>query len=383
MLLPCLNEAETVGVCVQRAQRLLADNNIDGEVLIADNGSIDGSRKIARDLRARVVKCPIRGYGAALQHGLQHARGKYVLIGDSDDSYHFDEALPLIKELRQGKDICIGTRMKGQIMQGAMPRLNRYIGNPILTAIGKMFFKIKVSDFHCGMRAFRREKILALHLVTTGMEWASEMIIKSGLANLKISEVPITLYKDGRNRGSHLKRWQDGWRHLRFMLLHAPTWLFIFPGLFMFFLGFLGEIVLARGPLAIKGVTLDVHSLLVMAFLEILGMQVIFTGIFATLFSHIVGILPYNKRFHRLVTLFTLENLLIGSCVIGLIGLGGFIFTIWKWYKVDFLALDYRETMRYLIPSLTLITLGLQGMFNGFMLSLLFLKTKTFESQPL
>ena len=383
VLMPCLNEAETLGVCIQRAQRLLADNNIDGEVLISDNGSIDGSKKIARDLGARVVKCPVRGYGAALQYGLENAKGKYVLMGDSDDSYHFDEAMPLIKELRQGKDICIGTRMKGRIMPGAMPLLNRYIGNPILTAIGKIFFKMKVSDFHCGMRAFRTAKVLDLNLVTTGMEWASEMIVKSGLYNLKISEVPITLYKDGRSRAPHLKRWQDGWRHLRFMLLHAPTWLFILPGMLMFFFGFLGELLLVRGPLMIRGVTLDVHSLLVMSFFEILGMQVIFTGVFATLYSHIVGILPYNERFHRMIKSITLEDLLIASCVLGLIGLGGFIFTLWQWYKVDFLALNYQKTMRYLIPSLTLITLAIQGVFNGFMLSLLFVKTKTLESLPL
>jgi len=383
VLMPCLNEAETVGVCIQRAQRLLADNNIEGEVLISDNGSIDGSKKIARDLGARVVKCPVRGYGAALQHGLEQAKGKYVLMGDSDDSYHFDEAMTLIQELRQGNDICIGTRLKGRIMPGAMPFLNRFIGNPILSAIGKIFFKIKVSDFHCGMRAFRTDKVRDLKLVTTGMEWASEMIIKSQLYNLKISEVPITLHKAGRSRDPHLKRWQDGWRHLRFMLLHAPTWLFIFPGMLMFFFGFLGEIMLARGPLLINGVTLDVHSLLVMAFFEILGMQVIFTGVFATLYSHIVGILPYNERFHRMIKFFTLEELLTASCVLGLIGLGGFVFTLWQWYKVDFLALDYQKTMRYLIPSLTLITLAIQGVFNGFMLSLLFVKTKTVESLPL
>jgi glycosyltransferase involved in cell wall biosynthesis len=383
VLMPCLNEAETVGVCIQRAQRLLADNNIEGEVLISDNGSIDGSKKIARDLGARVVKCPVRGYGAALQHGLEQAKGKYVLMGDSDDSYHFDEAMTLIQELRRGNDICIGTRLRGRIMPGAMPFLNRFIGNPILSAIGKIFFKIKVSDFHCGMRAFRTDKVRDLKLVTTGMEWASEMIIKSRLYNLKISEVPVTLHKAGRSRDPHLKRWQDGWRHLRFMLLHAPTWLFIFPGMLMFFFGFLGEIMLARGPLLIKGVTLDVHSLLVMAFFEILGMQVIFTGVFATLYSHIVGILPYNERFHRMIKFFTLEELLTASCVLGLIGLGGFIFTLWQWYKVDFLALDYQKTMRYLIPSLTLITLAIQGVFNGFMLSLLFVKTKTVESLPL
>lgn len=383
VLMPCLNEAETLETCIKRAQQLLVDNNIDGEILIADNGSTDGCRRIAQDLGVPVVECPVLGYGSAVQCGIEHANGEYILMGDSDDSYHFDEAMPLIEELRQGKDICIGTRMKGRIKPGAMPPLNRYIGNPILTTMGKIFFKMAVSDFHCGMRAFRRDKVLALKLVTTGMEWASEMIVKSRFDNLTISEVPITLYKDGRSRGPHLNRWQDGWRHMRFMLLHAPAWLFFIPGIIMFYFGFLGEILLVRGPFAVGDVTLDVHSLLVMAFFEVLGAQVIFTGVFATVYSHIVGILPYNERFHKCVTMFSLEDLLIASIALGFIGLGGFAFTIWKWYSVDFQALNYQKTMRYLIPSLTLIALSVQGIFNGFMLSLLFLKIKTIKSQPL
>ena len=383
VLMPCLNEAETLGVCIERARKLLADNNIDGEVLVSDNGSTDGSKKIARDLGARVVKCPVKGYGAALQHGVEHARGKYILMGDSDDSYHFDEAMPLIEELRRGKDVCLGNRLKGTIKPGAMPVLNRYLGNPILTAIGRIFFRIKASDFHCGLRAFRRDKISALNLVTTGMEWASEMIVKSRFDNLKISEVPITLYKDGRSRAPHLKRWHDGWRHLRFMLLHAPTWLFIIPGIVMLSAGLAGEIALVRGPLPVGNVTLDVHSMLVMAFVLILGMQVLFTGVFATMYSHIVGILPYNERFHRRVGFFTFKKLLVASFILGCCGLYGFLYTFFTWYQVDFAALNYEETMRFLIPSLTLIAVAIQGVFNGFMLSLLFLKTKTLAQIPI
>lgn len=383
VLMPCLNEAETLGQCIKRARQLLTDNDIDGEVLVSDNGSTDGSRKIARDLGARVVRCPARGYGAALQYGIEHAKGKYVLMGDSDDSYHFDEAMPLLEELRRGKDICIGNRLKGTIMPGAMPALNRYIGNPFLTTVGRVFFKIKASDFHCGMRAFRREKVLSLDLVTTGMEWASEMLVKSRLFHLKISEVPITLYKDGRSRAPHLKRWHDGWRHLRFMLLHAPTWLFILPGIIMLIAGIAGEIALVRGPLPIGGVTLDVHSMLVMAFVLILGLQVLFTGVFATLYSHIVGILPYNERFHRRVSFFTFKKLLVVSLIFGFFGLYGFLYTFFKWYQVEFAALNYQETLRYLIPSLTLISVAIQGVFNSFMLSLLFLKTKTLAQMPI
>lgn len=380
ILMPCLNEAETIGQCIVRAKKLLDDRGIDGEILIADNGSTDGSQETARALGARVVECTTRGYGAALQCGIGNAEGRFVLMGDSDDSYHFDEALPMIEQLRSGYDVTMGTRLRGTIMPGAMPKLNRYFGNPVLTAIGKLLFKIDISDFHCGMRAFRKDKILALDLVTTGMEWASEMIIKARLAGLKMTEVPITLYRDGRSRYPHLKRWSDGWRHLRFMLLHSPTWLFIIPGLSMLIAGLFGEIALTRGILPIKGVTLDVHSLLVMAFLLILGIQIIFTGVFATLYSHIVGILPYDERFHKKIRFLTLERLLVSSSIIGIVGLGGFFYTIWRWYEVDFLALDYRITMRYLIPSLSMITISIQGIFNGFMLSVLFLKTKTFKS---
>ncbi len=383
ILMPCLNEAETLGACIKRAQRLLAENNIDGEILVSDNGSIDGSKKIARDLGVRVMKCPVRGYGAALQQGVEHARGKYVLMGDSDDSYHFDEAMPLIAELRRGADVCIGNRFKGVIKEGAMPFLNKYVGNPFLTAVGKIFFGVSANDFHCGMRAFRRDKVLELDLVTTGMEWASEMIVKSRLSGLHITEVPVTLYKDGRSRRPHLKRWHDGWRHLRFMLLHAPKWLFIIPGFLMMITGLAGEIVLARGPLPVGGVTLDVHSLLVMAFVLVLGVQVLFTGVFATLFSHIVGILPYDERFHRRASFFTFKKLLVASSILGLIGLYGFLYTFFKWYQVDFTALNYQETLRFLIPSLTLIAVAIQGVFNGFMMSLLFLKTRTLVSMPI
>jgi hypothetical protein len=330
-----------------------------------------------------VVKCPVRGYGAALQHGIEQARGRYVLMGDSDDSYHFDEAMPFLEELRRGSDVCIGNRHKGRIMPGAMPFLNKYVGNPVLTTIGRMFFKVKASDFHCGLRAFRRDRVLALDLVTTGMEWASEMVVKSRLFGLKMSEVPITLYKDGRSRAPHLKRWHDGWRHLRFMLLHAPQWLFIIPGFLMMLAGLVGEAALSRGPLPVGGVTLDVHSMLVMAFVLILGIQVLFTGVFATLYSHIVGILPYDEKFHRRASFFTFKKLLVGSSIIGFIGLYGFLYTFFKWYQVDFAALNYQETLRYLIPSLTMMTVAVQGVFNGFMMSLLFLKTKTLVSMPL
>jgi len=351
--MPCLNEAETIGKCIERAKKLLSEYNIDGEILVADNGSTDGSQEIAKSLGARVVHCPTRGYGAAIMCGIEHAEGKFILLGDSDDSYHFDEAFPLIEKLREGYDVCMGTRLKGKIMQGAMPWLNRWIGNPILTAIGKFLFKINISDFHCGMRAFRKDKILALNLVTTGMEWASEMIIKAKLAGLKITEVPITYYKAGRSRPPHLRRWRDGWRHLRFMLLHSPFWLFIVPGIIMTLIGSIGMVALIPGPIIIKGnIGFDVHTLLVMAFLTILGFQTIFVGFFAKIYAHNSGILPYNDRLFKIIKRFSLEELLIASLLIGVIGVAGVIWSVYGWYEVGFKELNYQVTMRKLVPYL-------------------------------
>jgi glycosyltransferase involved in cell wall biosynthesis len=380
ILMPCLNEAETIGKCIQRAKKLLSEYNIDGEILVADNGSTDGSQEIAKSLGARVVHCPIRGYGAAIMCGIEHAEGKFILLGDSDDSYHFDEAFPLIEKLREGYDICMGTRLKGKIMPGAMPWLNRWIGNPILTAIGKFLFKINISDFHCGMRAFRKDKILALNLVTTGMEWASEMIIKAKLAGLKITEVPITYYKAGRSRPPHLRRWRDGWRHLRFMLLHSPFWLLIVPGIIMTLIGFIGMIALIPGPVIIKGITgFDVHTLLVMAFLTILGFQTIFVGFFAKIYAHNSGILPYNDRLFKIIKRFSLEELLIASLLIGAIGVAGVIWSVYGWYEVGFKELNYQVTMRKLVPSLVLVAISIQGIFNSFMFSILMLEVKPFN----
>lgn len=373
ILMPCLNEAETLELCINRAKKLLNDHDINGEILISDNGSTDGSQEIARRLGARVVDCHVRGYGAALKNGIEQADGSFILMGDSDDSYHFDEAWPMIEELRQGHDVCMGTRLKGTIMPGAMPALNRHLGNPVLTTIGKVLFRTSLSDFHCGMRAFRKEKVAGLNLVTTGMEWASEMVIKANLAGLKMTEVPIALHKDGRNRRPHLRPWRDGWRHLRFMLLHSPNWLFTFPGVLMILFGALGMIALARGTLRIGHAVLDVHSLLVMAFTIILGVQMLFTGIYANIYTRAVGILPWNNRFDIMIRQFTLEKLLLASVILGGVGLVGIFSCVWSWYSLGFPPLDYEITMRRLIPSLTMFMMMGQGIMNGFMLSILFL----------
>jgi glycosyltransferase involved in cell wall biosynthesis len=373
ILMPCLNEAETLEVCIQRALRLLEEHAIDGEILISDNGSTDGSQEIAHRLGARVVHCPVRGYGAALQNGIVNAEGEFILMGDSDDSYHFDEAWPMIQMLRQGYDVCMGTRLKGTIKPGAMPLLNRYLGNPVLTNIGKLLFHTGLSDFHCGMRAFRKNRVMDLNLVTTGMEWASEMVIKSNLAKLKMIEVPTTLHKDGRNRPPHLRRWRDGWRHLRFMLLHSPNCLLTYPGMLLVLVGTAGVALLSRGTVRIGNANLDVQSLLVMAFVLILGIQIFFTGIFANIYTRTVGILPWNNTFDQLIRKLTLEKLLILSVFLGGVGLAGVLACSLNWYSQGFPHLDFQKTMRTLVPSLTMLTMAVQGIFNGFMLSILFL----------
>src|SRR6266568_2018924 len=377
ILMPCLNEALTLPTCIHRAQKLFDQYSIDGEILISDNGSTDGSQEIALKLGARVVHCPILGYGAALQYGIENAQGDYVIMGDSDDSYHFDEAHPMLQKLEAGYDVCMGTRLKGTIMPGAMPKLNRLIGNPVLTFIGRLLFRIDITDFHCGMRGFRRDKILDICLVTTGMEWASEMIIKSKLNGLKMVEVPVTLYKDGRNRPPHLRRWRDGWRHLRFMLLHAPLWLFVFPGLCLVSIATILGIMLIQGPIRIGAANLDVHSLLTLSFLSILGVQMIFSGLFANLYGCLNGILPVNAPFLSRLKIFSLEKLLFIALIIGGIGASCFATTIYDWYSSGFPELDYRITMRCIIPALTLMAIATQAIVNGFMLSLLFLKTKS------
>lgn len=368
--MPCLNEAETLAVCIARAKQLLDLNGIKGEVLISDNGSSDGSQDIARTLGARVVECPLRGYGAALQYGIQHALGKYVLMGDSDDSYHFDEAFPLIERLKEGFDVCMGTRLKGTIMPGAMPTLNRYLGNPVLTGIGKVLFRTGISDFHCGMRAFDREKILALGLVTTGMEWATEMVIKSGLSGLKITEVPITLFKDGRNRPPHLRRWRDGWRHLRFMLLHSPFWLFIVPGTLLLGGGTLGSLYVLTLKQVQAHPGYGVSRQLAMSCLVVLGTQILFSGIFAKLYSHLNGILPVDRSFQTSIRRLTLEKLLVASIALLSAGVAGAVAASGGGAMVCGL---FAQNM--MILSFTAITVAIQSAFNGFMLSILFLKT--------
>ncbi len=275
ILMPCLNEAETLQLCIKKANQYLKDNSVSGEVLIADNGSTDGSQKIATHEGARVIDVPVKGYGAAIIHGINAAKGKYIIMGDSDDSYDFLKLDPYVEKLREGFDLVMGNRFLGGIEKGAMPFLHKYLGNPVLSFIGRLFFKIKIRDFHCGLRGFNKKSIKALNLQTTGMEFASEMVVKAALFHLRIGEVPTILSQDGRSRPPHLRTWRDGWRHLRFLLLFSPAWLFFYPGILTFVVGLSGVITLSMVSISIGSITLDIHTLLYSSFATIMGFQAI------------------------------------------------------------------------------------------------------------
>lgn len=369
ILMPCLNEAETLATCIDKAQAFLARTGIAGEVLIADNGSTDGSQAIAIAHGARVEPIPARGYGAALIGGIRAANGRYVIMGDSDDSYDFSALEGFVEKLRQGWQLVMGNRFQGGIKPGAMPPLHRYLGNPVLTGIGRLFFRSPSGDFHCGLRGFDREAILGLDLQTPGMEFASEMVIKATIGGLRITEVPTTLSPDGRSRPPHLRSWRDGWRHLRFLLLFSPRWLFLYPGFTLFLTGVLGMAWLLPSPRSIGGVTLDVHTLIYAALAVNLGFQAMAFWIFAKIYGMREGIVPADPSFQRLLGIATLERGLILSAFLLVLGLGVSAVTLWD--TAQYGGIAPTVAMRFVIPSATAILLGIQLAYGTFFLSLL------------
>lgn len=376
ILMPCLNEAETIGGCVEEAMRALADNQISGEVLVADNGSTDGSQEIATRLGARVVLAAARGYGAALLSGIAAARGRYVLMGDSDGSYDFGHAPRFLAKLREGFDLVMGNRFLGGIQPGAMPWKNRYIGNPVLTSIGRLLFHCPADDFHCGLRAFSKEASLRLGLRASGMEFASEMVIKSTLFGLRIAEIPTVLRRDGRNRPPHLRPWRDGWRHLRFMLLFSPRWLFLQPGLALMFFGLAFGALLVREPVPLGRVTLDVHTLLFAAFAVLIGFQSTAFALLTKTYAIQSGLVPEDEKFHRWSRLLNLEY---GLVVSGLLIASGTALSLWAveaWGGRQFGHLQAGELLRLVIPGGLLLTLGCQLSLFSFFLSILRLPLK-------
>ncbi len=367
ILMPCLNEAETLAVCIRKARAFLRHHNIDGEVLIADNGSTDGSQDIAIAEGARVVAVETRGYGAALIGGIEAARGLYVIMGDADDSYDFSALMPFVAGLRNGADVVMGNRFQGGIKPDAMPFLHRYVGNPVLSWLGRLFFKIKIGDFHCGLRGYRRDRIRDLGLRTTGMEFASELVVRSALAGYRIEEVPTTLSADGRSRPPHLRTWRDGWRHLSFLLIYSPRWLFLYPGLVLLLIGCLAALMLLPGPVLFGNVAFDIHTLIVVCFFVLLGVQAIGFAAVARRFAVSHNLMPPSRRFSRLIDGLTLERMLIGAAVLFVIGLSGLLSSVAQWVAAGFGPLEYSSLLRVLILSMTALAIGIQTAFVAFL----------------
>jgi len=369
ILMPCLNEALTVEICIRKARAYLEKRSIAGEVLVADNGSTDGSQTLAAAAGARVIEVANKGYGAALMGGIEAANGRYIIMADADDSYDFTDLDGFVDSLRRGFKLVVGNRFQGGIKPGAMPLLNRYLGNPVLSLVGRTLFASPVGDFHCGLRGFERKAILGLRLRAPGMEFASEMVVKASLASLEIAEVPTTLSPDGRQRAPHLRPWRDGWRHLSFMLLRSPQWLFLYPGLLILVLGLVISMILVRGPVRIPGIfTLDINGLLYCSIAAIVGVQITFFGLFAMAFA---------KKMHLRIAHGFPERLLkaasgvvaiaIGACLV-LGGIGGAMYAVLQWGQSSFGVLIPSDMMRITIPAVTALAIGTQILFGGFLL---------------
>lgn len=376
ILMPCLNEAETIATCIGKAMTFLRANGITGEVLIADNGSTDGSRDIAQSLGARVHPVEERGYGAALLGGMSAARGRYIIMGDADDSYDFSALAPFIDRLRAGADLVMGNRFKGGISPGAMPPLHRYLGNPVLSFLGRLFFNVPTGDFHCGLRGFNRERFLSLDLRTTGMEFASEMVVRAALASYRIEEVPTRLHPDGRSRPPHLRTWRDGWRHLRFLLIYSPRWLFLYPGLLITFVGLFGTAMLLPGPVRVGGIGFDIHTFIVSCLAILVGLQTVTFAIMARKFGESRGLVPRSPRYGPLLSTITMERMLLLALAMGAAGMLGMIYCVMTWANTGFGPLEYQSLLRVLTLSTTAVAAALQLAFAAFLLGVMDVGTR-------
>ncbi|MBW3592704.1 MAG: glycosyltransferase family 2 protein [Actinobacteria bacterium] len=374
VVLPCLNEADTLATCVQKARRSLEELGVVGEVLVADTGSTDGSQEIAVASGARVVPVPIRGYGAALLAGIQSAKGRYVIMADADDSYDLSDLGPFLEALRAGHDLVMGNRFRGGIAPGAMPWLHRYLGNPVLSWLGRRLFGLEqVGDFHCGIRGFDRRRILALDLCMPGMEFASELVVRAALAGYDITEVPTTLRPDGRSRPPHLRTWRDGWRHLRFLLVLAPGKTLIYPGALLAAVALVGSILLATGPRTVGSLVFDINALAYACAAVLVGVQMILLGGLARLYGRVEG-LPSGQRLGLWMAALRLETSVLVAFALILLGIGGTVAALGEWSRVGFGALDPRGTIRVVLPSATLVALGALWLFTGLVASLLTLR---------
>ena len=374
VVMPCLNEADTLEPCISAAQSALHEGGIRGEIVVADNGSTDGSQDIARRMGARVEPVAEKGYGAALMGGIEKARGRFILMGDSDESYDFHEIPRFVEKLREGFDLVQGCRLEsggGTVKSGAMPFLHRHLGNPLFSWLARWWFRAPIHDIHCGMRAFRADFYRSLGLKCTGMEFASEMIIKATLQRGSIAEVPITLHPDGRiSHEAHLRTFRDGWRHLRFFLLFSPRWLFLAPGMALILSGIVGFLI-AMPRLTISGVEFDVHTLLFSGLFMIVGYMAVLFGLFTKMFAISEGLLPADSRVTRLSRTISLERGLALGLLVFLAGGMLLAVAVNQWRIVEFGGLDYQSTMRWVIPGATLAVLGVQTVFSSFFMGVL------------
>jgi glycosyltransferase involved in cell wall biosynthesis len=371
ILIPCLNEFETLGIVIEKSSTFLKTQNLHGEILVADNGSTDGSQDLARSYGARVIDVPVKGYGAALIAGINASNSEYIVMGDADDSYALNDLEGFIWKLDEGYDLVMGNRFKGGIAPGAMPLLHKYIGNPILSLLGRLFFKVPIGDFHCGLRAFRTDAIRSLNLKSTGMEFATEMVVKASLHGLKIAEVPTTLKPDGRSRAPHLRTWRDGWRHLVFLLAASPRWLFLYPGIILSSIGLLGIILTSRGPFDIDQIQLDLNSFLFSIGLILVGTQTVFFGILARIFSTNFGTLPPSKSVTKFADKFSLERGIILGILLLLVSLVGAFGLLGHWQGDSIVGLDRDSALR--VSGLVVLTsgVGIQTLFASFFASML------------
>lgn len=376
IVMPCLNEAETLEICIQKAQSFLRQSGVAGEVIVGDNGSTDGSQQIAEKCGARVVNVPVRGYGAALYHASLEARGKYIIMGDSDDSYDFSRLMPFLEKLRENYDLVMGNRFRGGIQKGAMPWKNRYIGNPALSGIGRILYRSPIKDFHCGLRGFSKSAFEKMQLTTTGMEFASEMVIKAALKGMKVTEVPTTLSPDGRSRPPHLRPWRDGWRHLRFMLLFSPRWLFYYPGLALITVGLGMGGLLVRGPLDLGTLRLDIHTLFYSALAVMIGFQSLSFYALSKVFAVQKGLLPASLRIQKFLNGFVIEKGIILGLLLFAVGVLGLLIGIERWGISAFANIDPRQMMRIVIPSGLGVMLGLNLVLVSFFMGILQLPTR-------
>jgi glycosyltransferase involved in cell wall biosynthesis len=368
ILMPCLNEAETIEVCVRKASNFLARSGIKGEVIVADNGSTDESRDLALASGARVVSIANKGYGNALIGGIGAAQGRFVIMADADDSYDFSELDSLVESLRSGNLMVIGNRFRGGIRSGAMPFMHRFIGNPLLSLLGRMFFSSAIGDFHCGLRGIDRAGALKLGLQAPGMEFASEMIVKATLAGWRIAEVPTTLSPTGRSRRPHLRSWRDGWRHLRFLLMMSPRWLMLYPGTFLVAVGVAAQIAIVRGPIMVSGIGFDIHTMLFAGGAVILGVQLILFSVLARAIGVLKNVLPLRPAYSRFLKAFTLERGMLFGSLLGAGGLGLAVYSVTTWTQAHLAALEPTVVMRMAIPSVTLMITGAEIIFSSFLL---------------